>query len=157
MATNRWEWLEGLKPESPIDVAVKYVAALIADELAAWPPPVSFAAGQSESRFGDLLGPGAERPSLAAFEEAIRRGRWELERNFDAIDHYARNRHIEAACPSERDRVASEFIQHYILESFFTLMEKTDYRVKRRDVIPGMDMVERRLKLIWLESIAKHN
>ena len=37
MAKDRWEWLEGLKPESPIDVAVKYVAAMTADALAAMP------------------------------------------------------------------------------------------------------------------------
>ncbi len=157
MATNRWEWLEGLKPESPIDVAVKYVAAMTADALTSWPPAVRMADGQGESRFGDLLEFGAERPALPAYEEAIKRARWELLRDYDAIDFYARNNHIAEACPTERDQRASEFIQHYILESFFTLMEKTEYRVKRKDVLVGLDMVERRVKLVWFESIAHRN
>lgn len=155
MATNRWEWLEGLKAETPIEIAVKYVAALAADELTAWPPSVS--SPQNGSRFSELLEFGAERPSLPAYEEAIKRGRWELLRDFDAIDFYARNNHIAQACPSKRDQLASEFIQHYILESFFTLMEKTEYRVKRKDVIPGLDMVERRVKLVWFETIVPNN
>jgi len=156
MAKDRWEWLEGLKPESPIDVAVKYVAAITANSLAAWPPVVKIAEGPNGSRFADILESGAERPSLAAYEEAIKRARWELRRDYEALDFYARNNHIANACPAERDQVASEFIQHYILESFFSLMEETEYRVKRKDVIPGLDMIERRLKLIWFESISKY-
>ena len=153
MARDRWEWLEGLKAESSIDVAVKYVAALTADVLAAWPPEIRMAEGQSESRFLDVLEPGAERPSLAAYEEAIKRARWELLRDYDAIDFYARNNHIAKACPSARDQLASEFIQHYVLESFFALMEKTEYRVKRKDVVAGLEMVERRIKLVWFKTL----
>ncbi len=154
---DRWEWLEGLKPESPIEVAVKYVASMTADALASWPPAVRMAQDHSERRFGDLLERGAKRPSLPAFEEAIKRARWELQRDYDAIDFYARNNHVAEACPAERDQVASEFIEHYILESFFTLMEKTEYRVKRKDVLVGLDMVERRIKLVWFESLAPPN
>lgn len=157
LPTNRWEWLEGLKPESPIDVAVKYVAAMVADAITAWPPVVRSVEGQSGSRFRDVLEAGAERPSLAAYEEAIKRARWELLRDYDAIDFYARNNHIATACPSERDQLASEFIQHYVLESFFVLMEKTEYRVKRSDVLPGLDMVEKRVKLLWFETIVQQN
>lgn len=157
MVKDRWEWLEGLKPESPIDVAVKYVASMAADALAAWPPDIRSVEGQNGSRFRDVLEPGAERPALAAYEEAIKRARWELLRDYDAIDFYARNNHIAQACPSERDQLASEFIQHYVLESFFVLMEKTEYRVKRKDVLPGLDMVEKRIKLVWFETIVPHN
>ncbi|MCP4448947.1 MAG: hypothetical protein GY811_26980 [Myxococcales bacterium] len=156
MAVDRWEWLEGLKPESPIEVAVKYVAAMTADALTAWPPPIQMAEGQ-DGRFGEILEPGADRPSLEAYEEAIKLARWELERNYEAIDFYARNNHIADACPATRDRLASEFIQHYVLESFFMLMEKTEYRVKRSDVLAGLGMVERRIKLVWFETITPHN
>ncbi|MCP4444461.1 MAG: hypothetical protein GY811_03840 [Myxococcales bacterium] len=157
MAIDRWEWLEGLKAESPIDVAVKYVAALTADALAAWPPAISAVEGQEGSRFRDVLEPGAERPSLAAYEEAIKRARWELLRDYDAIDFYARNNHIVEACPAKRDQLASEFIQHYVLESFFVLMEKTEYRVKRKDVLPGLAMIDKRVKLVWFETIVQRN
>ncbi len=157
MAKDRWEWLEGLKAESPIDVAVKYVAALTADALVAWPPSVRAVEGQNAGRFRDVLEPGAERPSLPAYEEAIKRARWELLRDYDAIDFYARNNHIAKACPSDRDQLASEFIQHYVLESFFMLMEKTEYRVKRKDIIPGLAMVEKRIKLVWFETLAGRN
>ena len=157
MHKDRWEWLEGLKAESPIDVAVKYVAALTADTLLAWPPQIRAVEGQNGSRYASVLEPGSERPALATYEEAIKRARWELQRDYDAIDFYARNDGIAKACPSKRDQLASEFIQHYVLESFFGLMEKTEYRVKRADILPGLGMVEQRIKLIWLETLTPKN
>lgn len=150
MAFNRWEWLEGLKPESPITVAVRYMAEQISKELTRWPPEVMPTEGQETTGYSELLMPGSPRPVLAAYGEAIKRARWELARDFDAIDFYERNHHLAQACPSARDQKASEFIQHYILESFFTLMEKTEYRVKRKDVLAGVDLLERYLKLSQL-------
>ena len=149
MAFDRWQWLERLEPESAISVAVKYMAKQVADELTSWPPKVIPLEGQGPSRFFQVLEPGAARPSLAAFEEAMKRARWEFARDFDAIDFYERNHHLARACPDSRDQLASEFIQHYILESFFALMEKTEYRVKRKDVIGGVDLLERRIRLVW--------
>lgn len=146
MAWNRWEWLEGLEPESLVDASVRHMAGLIADALVDWPPEVA-AYDSTDERVADLLSPGSPRPAAEAYEEAIRRVRWELDRDFDAIDHYERNHLLERACPNERDRRAAEFIQHYVLESFYFLMERTDYRVKRKDVRPGVDLVERRLAL----------
>jgi hypothetical protein len=150
MAFNRWEWLEGLKPESPITVAVKYMAEQISTELTEWPPVVAPTEGQETTPYSEILEPGSPRPALPAFEEAIKRARWELARDFDAIDYYERNHYLEKACPSERDQQASVFIQHYILESFFSLMERTEYRVKRKDVLIGVDQLERHLKLSTL-------
>jgi hypothetical protein len=149
MAINRWEWLEGLKAESAVTAAVKHVAKMIFEELSNWPPEVSTPEGHTPSRYAAVLGPLALRPSVVCFEEAIRRARWELERNYDAIDFYERNHHLAKACPSENDRLASEFIQHYILESYFVLMERTNYRVKRKDALFGVDAFERLVQAAW--------
>lgn len=142
MAFNRWEWLEGVKPESPITVAVKYMAEQIAKELTEWPPEVMAMEGNGTGAYSDLVAPGSPRPALTAFTEAVKRARWELAREFDAIDFYERNHHLAKACPSARDQRASVFIHHYILESFFVLMEKTEYRVKRKDALVGVDLLE---------------
>lgn len=150
MAFNRWEWLEGLKPESPVTVALKYMAEQISTELTKWPPEVSATDGNEATAYSDILEAGSPRPALVAFEEAIKRARWELARDFDAIDYYERNHHLEKACPSQRDQKASVFIQHYILESFFMLMERTEYRVKRKDALRGIDFLERHLRLSTL-------
>jgi len=146
---DRWEWLEGIKAESATSVAVKHLAKIVADELLEWPPRVEVTQEQFRSKFVDILSPGTARPTRRAFEEAIRRARWELARDFDAIDFYERNGHLAKAIPDARDRLASEFIQHYILEAFFVLMEKTDYRVKRPDIKRGLDWVERRIEVAW--------
>lgn len=142
---DRWDWLEGLKPESAIIAAVKQMANLVAEELSSWPPAVRMTEGPGGSRFAEVVAPGATRPSRPAFEEALKRVRWELERDYDAIDHYERNHTLAKRCPDRADQIASEFIQHYILEAFYTLMEKTESRVKRKDVLVGIDALERKL------------
>jgi hypothetical protein len=149
MALNRWDWLERLKKESAIQVAVKYMAELVAEELTSWPPEVTSTSGKP-SRFAELFEPESPRPSLSAYEEALRRARWELSRDFEAIDFYERNHHLARACPEPRNQLASEFIQHYVLESFFVLMERTEYRVKRPDALVGIDLLEKQIKLMWL-------
>ena len=147
MVLNRWEWLEGVKPESPISVAIKYMAEQITTELTEWPPEVIPVGEQEATEFSEILSPGSPRPALSAFAEAIKRARWELARDSDAIDFYERNHHLAKACPNARDQTASVFIQHFILESFFMLMEKTENRVKRKDALEGVDLVERYLRL----------
>ncbi len=146
---DRWEWLEGIKAESVVSVAVKHMARLVADELLDWPPHVATTDQRFYGRFGEVLQAGSPRPARAAYDEALRCARWELARDFEAIEYYDRNNKRAQACPEPRDRLASEFIQHYVLEAFFVLMEKTDYRVKRKDVVAGLDGVERRLSLSW--------
>lgn len=146
---NRWEWLEGLEAQSPIEIAVEQMAKLVVEELLAWPPRVEASDTSFRARFDALLAPGATRPSPAAFTEAVRCARWELDRNFDAIEFYERNNQRASACPEPRDQLASELIAHYILEAFFVLMEKTDYRVQRKDVSAGIDSVERQLAHAW--------
>lgn len=148
-AVDRWEWLEGVRRESAISVAVKQLAGLVADEVLRWPPRVALAEGHFQNRFGEILAPGAARPSRRAFEEALRCARWEIARDFAAIDFYERNGQRGKACSSRRDLLASEFIEQYILEAFFVLMEKTDSRVKRKDVLVGIDWVERRINVAW--------
>ena len=146
---NRWEWLESMKPESTIAVAVKYMVKHIVDDLAAWPPQVVDQQGATPSRFADILARGSAKPAISAYREALKRVRWELTRDYDAINFYERNHHLKKACPDQRDQLASEFIQHYILESFYTLMERTDYRVKRPDVLVGVELLDKRWNAEW--------
>lgn len=153
MAFNRWDWLERLQRESAISVAVRYVAEQVAaEDLTHWPPRVAAAAGPHYRRFAELLEPGSRRPALAAYQQAIKRARWDLAREFDAIDFYERNHHLEEACPDPRNQVASDLIRDYILESFFRLMEQTEYRVKRADVLVGVDQLERLIERVWLSN-----
>ncbi|GEM_PF-2697817 len=157
MAFDRWEWLEGLKPESAVTVAVKHVAKMVAEDLTRWPPDVSLAEGPGANRFTEVLEAGAPRPSLSAFLEAIKRARWDLTRDYDALGFYERNEHLAEACPLPRDQLASDFIQHYILESFFMLMERTDNRVKRKDVLAGVDALEQLIEAMWFVGLGPAN
>ncbi len=146
---DRFDWLEGLAPQSATAVGVKYAARAIADELTEWPPRIVLGGDPRSQRFAALVAPGAKRPSMTAFREAVKRARWELERNYEAIDHYERNDHLAAACPDERERLGAELMRDFILEYFFELIERTENRVKRADVLVGLDDLERHVAARW--------
>lgn len=149
MAFDRWRWLEQISPESAVAVAVKQLARMIADELSDWPPQVRLAEGPLAKRLGQVLVRGSRRPSTAAFEEAIQRVTWDLERNEEAIDFYGRNHHLERACPDPYDQIGSEVMAHYILEALFTLMDKTEGRVRRADLLVGLPLLRRHVVTRW--------
>lgn len=149
MARHRWEWVEGLKPETAVQVGVKHVVKLIADGFDDWPPEILWEDPSGADRFADVVAPGAPRPSLAAFREAIRRVTWELGREHEAIDFYERNHHLERACPARYEQLASELMREYILESFFSLIELTENRVTRRDALEGVALLSRSVEARW--------
>ncbi len=147
--TDRFRSPDSLEKNTAVQAGVKYVAGMIADDLSDWPPSIALDDTPRSQRFVELVAPGAKRPSLAAFVEAVKQVRWELERDFEAIAHYERNHHLEQACPDPRDRLASELIRHYILESFLSLIERTENRVKRADVLVGLSRLETHVRARW--------
>lgn len=141
MSDSRWEWLEGIRPQTPVKWAVTQMAKILLEELSSWPPEIDWTDAGAEGRYGELFAAGAPAPSDAAFEQAITRAGWELTRDYDALEHYRRNNLLEQACPSSYDRLASAFIETYLTEAFFELFERTESRVKRRDALACLDQL----------------
>lgn len=146
MAARRWEWLEGVRAQTAVEWAVTQMATILLKELSSWPPDVAWTDSEAERRYGDLFAAGAPPPSRAAFEQAITRARWDLARDHEALDHYRRNNMLERSCPAPHDRLASAFIETYLTEALFELIERTESRVKRRDAISCLDQLSRLVK-----------
>jgi hypothetical protein len=141
MSNKRWEWLEGVRPQTPVEWAVTQMAKVLLKELSNWPPDIDWTDSGAEGRYGDLFAADASPPSHAALDQAITRAGWELARNHEALEHYQRNHLLEQACPESYDRLASAFIETYLTEALFELIERTENRVKRRDAMSCLDQL----------------
>lgn len=146
---SRWEYLEGVVAETPTRVAVRELGKILVEELSAWPPTVDWTSDELRRRYAGLYAPGAALPLETAVTEAMKRVRWELSRDYEAIDYYERNHHLRHACPEERDRLACELIHLYVYEALLQLIERTENRVKRADLIEGLDRIEASLRAAW--------
>lgn len=139
------EWLESLQKEAPTRVAVREMSKLLVDELRMGAPVVDWNDASHREHFASLYEPQGWTLSEAAVAEALRHLNWELDRDFEAIDHYARNRLLEARCPDVSDRLTSEFLRHYLHEAFMQLIEATENRISRQDIRDGLSELESRL------------
>jgi len=137
---DRWQWLEDIRPQTLVEFAATQLAKILFDDFSAWPPQVQWP-GDGAGRYQELFEPDASRPSAGAFNEALKRARWDLARDFDAIEHYDRNHSLEKACPEPYDRLACVFIQDYVTEALFELIERTENRIKRLDAITCLDQL----------------
>ncbi len=140
-----WEWLEGVKSQSPSEVAIAELGKLLAEELGNWPPQVEWDSEEQRRPYEKLLAPGSATPSATVFVEALKLARWELEREDEALNQYLRNHHLERACPLQSEQQAATFLQLYFVEAFYELIERTENRVKRREIIAGWDTLQRRI------------
>lgn len=149
---NRWDWIEDIKAVTPGHVAVRELGKVLADELGAWPPEVEWCDEGTRQRFAEILAPTAPSPSTSALAESLKLVRWELGHDFEAIDQYQRNHHLEKACPAQADQLACSFLQSYFIEAFLELIERTDNRVMRSDLTDGIDKLETRIKQAWQQQ-----
>jgi len=146
MPTNRWEWLEGVRAQTPLEWVVGQTAQILLRELSGWPPQVDWVDPRAQERYRELYTAGARPPSRAALQQAILRAGWELGHDEEALEHYRRNRLLEQVCPLPYDRLASELIETYLTEALLELIERTENRVKRRDAIACLARLQELLR-----------
>jgi hypothetical protein len=150
---NRWEWIEGLKPQTPAEALATQYAKILATELEAWPPQVDWQDSAQQRHYAPLYAAGAPRPSVAALEAGFSRLRLELEHDVEALDHDARNHGLESELADPLEQLAARFVWLYASESFAELFERTESRFKRRHALITVDLVQRRFRASWqLES-----
>jgi hypothetical protein len=142
---SRWELLLEQQPVPLIDHLVEELSKLLANELSRWPPDIAELDVASGASFAPLLEEGYPRPAKAAYAEAFRLARFELEHDLDAYDDYMRNqRWAEHGLPPGAKQELL-FLSRWLTEQMFALGEVTQGRVKRRHMREILDRAERRL------------
>jgi hypothetical protein len=146
MARDRWEWLEGLRSTSIEEALAHEAARVLADELLDWPPAIEWDDPRAEAELAPLFQPDAGKPSLAAIGVGFRFARWELEREFEAIDHAVRNDLIGRELTDERDRLAARFLWRWLPEWLLELKERAGPRITRAHLLLALEQAEARVR-----------
>ncbi|MEO6951400.1 MAG: hypothetical protein ABI321_06280 [Polyangia bacterium] len=141
---DRWAWLEGVRRTSLEDALAHEAARVLADELFEWPPPIAWDDPRVEAELASLFVPFAPGPTLAAIDLGFRFARWELERQFDAIDHAMRNDVVGAL--DGRDRLMTRFLWRWVPEWLLELKERSGPRITRAHLLVALDDAEARLR-----------
>ncbi|MCU0700222.1 MAG: hypothetical protein MUC96_27255 [Myxococcaceae bacterium] len=143
MRPTRWELLLDQKPIPIIEHLLEEVARLFAADLARWPPQVTDFDAQTGVALERLLAEHPLRPDDRVYAEAFRLTRWDLARDFEAVDDYWRNqRHLEAGLTA-RDKPMILFLTRYVSEQLLALGEATQGRVNRARMLDALGRTER--------------
>jgi hypothetical protein len=143
---TRWELILEQKPIPILEHLLDEVSRLFAAELAAWPPNVTDFDAQTGASLERLLADQPARPDDRVYGEAFRLTRWDLGRDFEAVDDYWRNqRHLEAGL-SAADKPMILFLTRFISEQLLALGEATDGRVTRARMLDALGRIERHFR-----------
>jgi hypothetical protein len=144
---DRWYEARSVTPEGMLqDELVK----TLLEDLGRWPPPIEggFHDDKLRARFAPilehLLAGASTRPTDAVFRTAFQLARWELERAFEALDHFARNDHAARVAQDAGERLALEFLHRWLTEFALEILEVVP-RLKRRDLVAVLQRAEARL------------
>jgi hypothetical protein len=136
---SRWERLLEQKPVSLLEHLLEEVARQMASELCQWPPSVS----ASEGAPAQGLPEGAPPPLAQAYEEGFRLARWDLERRFDAVDDYMRNKRWQERGLTAADKPTLLFLSRWLVEYLLELGEATLGKVNRPRMLEALDQAQR--------------
>jgi len=140
---NKWERLLEQKPIAIVDHLVGEAAKLFGEELRQWPPAIDEFDAQTGQALAELVRQHPTRPDARLYGEAFRLTRWDLSRDFDAVDDYWRNsRHLEAGL-TMADKPMILFLTRFLCEQLLGLLEATQGRVNRPRLLEALALIER--------------
>lgn len=143
MRPNKWERLLDQKPVRLSDHLVAEAAKLFCADLRTWPPAIDEFDPQTGQALAALVAEHPQRPDQRLYAQAFRLTRWDLSRDFDAIDEYWRNlRHLEAGL-TMADKPMILFLTRFLTEQLLGLSEATQGRINRPRLLDALGLIER--------------
>lgn len=143
---SRWDRLLDLRTTTLVDALMTEAAKVMAEDLLTqWPPPVEGIDVDTGAEFAPLFAPDAPRPPAAAFSEAVRLARWDLQHEIDAYDDYMKHDRFVAHALDASHRTALLFLSRWMVEQLLSLGEATDGRVRRKDMVAALDRLAKLL------------
>lgn len=144
--SSRWDWLYDLKAVSLEEHLVGEIGKNLAGRLAHWPPEVwGWSSEADRGRFEPLVAPGSLPPSDAVFAQAFRLARWEMERDYEAIDDYMRRESWRGASLGPQNLDSLVFLYKYLTEEMLAVSDATEGRIGRKALVRCLEEAERRL------------
>ena len=137
---GRWDAIDRIRKQSAIEAIVAQMAKVLFDELSNWPPQITWSDQTTmKEKYEALFAPHAARPCAAAYAEAVKQARWDFSREFEALEHYRRNHHLEQVVDGAYDRT-SERLHSVLPHGILIRVDGTHRRPRsprRRARLPG--------------------
>jgi len=139
---GRYEWLYELRPIPIREKVLEEVTKHILKDLESWPPPVSeWLDARQADRFAPLYEE-STRPPAALFRRSLQLVRWEMLREFEAIDHCMRNRLWEQDEAGPQAEAALLLIWRWLTEILLAVREHSQQKLSREDLVKIVDRLE---------------
>ncbi len=143
---SRWDYIYDLKPVALHEHFIQEAAKLLVDELKAWPLDISeWSSGADEARYRELMLPESPRPDDKVYAAAFLLASLELQREYEQIDDFMRNERWRAYTPPGRDYDAMQLLSKYLMEKMLAIIEATEGRIKRQQLVDLLARAEKRL------------
>lgn len=138
--TGRWDWLEGVRRIGAAQAIGEELGKLLSLELRHWPPRVEWEDEPRRRKFAALYEEGASPPSHAAVLEGLKLARLDVAREPETIAAFLRN---DGAAATTADALARELVWQFAYEAALVVLERTEGRVRRSDIVNGLKLAER--------------
>lgn len=146
---SRWDFIYDLKPIELKQHFINEASKLLAKDLERWPLQIeAWESPAAEARFRHLVEPDARRPDDRVYAAAFRLAKWEMEREFEAIDEFMRNERWREYGADEYGRDAMLLITRYLVEQLLAIIEATEGRIKRPMLVELLEKMEKELARI---------
>jgi hypothetical protein len=143
MQPTRWDLVLERKPIPVIEHLLEEVSKLFAEDLLSWPPVIDAFDPVTGASMALLLADQPERPDARLFRQAFRLTRFDLSRDFDALDDYWRNMRFLEVGLTPGDKPMLMMMTRFMSEQLLALGEATDGRVTRPRMLDALSRTER--------------
>ena len=141
---GRWDRFYDARSITGEDMLAQELVKTLVGDLAIWPPPVNeWHDEKTRRRFEPILAPECPRPSSAIFRAAFQLARWELERDYDAIDEFYRNDRGAQVATDARENLCLIFLHRWLTDSMLEIIEVSP--LKRPRLVECLKTIETRL------------
>jgi hypothetical protein len=141
---GRWDRFHEARRQAVDDWLADEVVKVLTADLRQWPPPIALWNDlQVRERYEDALAPECPRPPLPVFRAAFQLARWEMEREYEAIDHYVRNDRAATATANPRERICLRLLHAWLTDSCLEILEASP--LKRPKLVECLLRIEARL------------
>lgn len=142
MRDRRWDYLYERQKQPVKRYLQERFAEVLAEELAAWPPPVvEWVSDDLRRRWAIGL---EARPRDEVVRTALELSRLDLQRAFEEIDRRLRSGELDWRTPEEE--AAAHLLVRFVTEKCLALKEHAEgAHLTRADLVEIVDLVERRL------------
>lgn len=141
---NRWDRILDIKPVPVVEHLLAEASRLLAADLSNWPLEVLDIDASTGAAVATLLAQ-PTRPGPGVFRQAIQLTRWDLGRDFEAIDDYWRNERLTEAGLTMAAKPMVLFLSRFITEQLLAFGEATSGRVTRARLLDVLARIERHL------------